>query len=64
MIFCNNIAEFILWDTDDQTYAPRTESGAPCGSELLFLNGNRGWEVCGECLHNPALIAALRIGAK
>lgn len=64
MVNCTRQAEFILWDTDEPVHAQRTESGAPCGTELLPRKGIRGWEICGKCLKNPALKAALLIGAK
>jgi hypothetical protein len=64
MVFCDGVAEFVLWETDDPANACRTESGAPCGSELPSRNGARGWEVCEECLKTPALIAALKTGLK
>jgi hypothetical protein len=64
MLVCGSVAEFVLWETDDPAHACRTESGAPCGSELPSRNGVRGWELCEECLNNPALIAALRTGLK
>lgn len=64
MVFCDKTAEFILWDTDDPTQTEKTESGAPCGTERPPRNGIRGWEVCGDCLKNPALKAALLLGAK
>jgi hypothetical protein len=63
MLHCARVAEFILWDTDDTVHA-RTDSGAPCGTELPPRNGIRGWEVCGQCLKSQALRAALLTGLK
>jgi hypothetical protein len=65
MIFCGKTAVFTLWDTDrPKQVVERTDSGAPCGTELPPRNGVRGWEVCGDCLKNPALKTALILGAK
>jgi len=63
MRFCDNVAEFMVWETGD--VACGTDTGVPCGSELPSRNGIRGWEVCGVCLKDyPAVIAALKVGAK
>lgn len=64
MMFGDRRAEFAFYETEDAAHGHRTESGAPCGSELSRRNGVRGWEVCGECLKNPLLKAALFLGGK
>ncbi len=64
LINCTSPAKFILWEDEDPALARRSESGVPCGSELLSRGRIRGWEVCERCVKNPLLKFALLIRFK
>jgi len=64
MLECSRPAKFILWQDEDPTQVLKSESGAPCGTELLPRGLIHGWEVCDRCIKNPSLKCALLVGAK
>jgi hypothetical protein len=57
-------ARFILWEGEDPAQAKTSDSGVPCGTELLPRSLIRGWEVCERCIKHPISRGALLLGLK
>ena len=61
---CTRPAKFVFWEDEDPARARASDSGAPCGAQLLPRGLTRGWEVCERCIKHPILKGALFFGLK
>lgn len=64
MLDCSRPARFILLEGEDPAQAKTSDSGVPCGTQVLPRGLTRGWEVCERCIKHPISRAALFLGLK